>query len=74
LLTDAIYENLVLAGTTTALGAARVIGANERVGWAFIAAGTIGGDQGNGCHFLKQAGCGISSGVRPLATYMDFAG
>src|SRR5882724_2790802 len=64
-------KSLVLAGTTTALGAARVIGANERVRLGFIGLGNRG-DQVMDA-FLKQPDAEIVAVCDLSAAYMDFA-
>jgi len=64
-------KSLVLAGTTTALGAARVIGANERVRLGFIGLGNRG-DQVMDA-FLKQPDAEIVAVCDLSPAYMDFA-
>jgi len=64
-------KSLALAGATTALGAARVIGANERVRLGFIGLGNRG-DQVMDA-FLKQPDAEIVAVCDLSAAYMDFA-
>src|ERR1041385_8868709 len=64
-------KSLVLAGATTALGATRVIGANERVRVGFIGLGNRG-DQVLDA-FLKQPDAQIVAVCDLSPAYMDFA-
>ena len=64
-------KSLVLAGATTALGTARVIGANERVRLGFIGLGNRG-DQVLDA-FLKQPDAQVVAVCDLSPAYMDFA-
>src|SRR5437667_1424034 len=64
-------KSLVLAGATTALGAPRVIGANERVRLGFIGLGNRG-DQVLDA-FLKQPDAEVVAVCDLSPAYMDFA-
>src|SRR5215468_5476100 len=64
-------KTLVLAGATTALGAARAANANERVRLGFIGLGNRG-DQVLDA-FLKQADAEVTAVCDLSQAYMDFA-
>src|SRR5437660_1208976 len=64
-------KSLVLAGATTALGAARVLGANERVRLGLIGLGNRG-DQVLDA-FLQHRDCQVAAICDIYQPYLDFA-
>src|SRR5215813_8717980 len=64
-------KTILLAGATTALGAARSAGANERVRLGFIGVGNRG-DQVLDA-FLKEPGAEVAAVCDLSQAYMDFA-